>query len=34
MHTMTYFWCVQFINLHVLTLIADADAMATAEIWE
>lgn len=28
------FLAIQFINLHVLTHIADADAMATAELWE
>lgn len=34
MQPMTYFLPIQFINLHVLTHIADADAMATAELWE
>lgn len=34
MQTLTYFLPIQFINLHVLTHIADADAMATAELWE
>lgn len=32
--TMTHFLPDMFINVHVLTHIADADAMATAELWE
>lgn len=32
--TMAYFLPDMFINVHVLTHIVDADAMATAELWE
>lgn len=31
---MNYFFLDVLINVHVLTHIADAGAMATAELWE